>query len=835
MSQNENAQDNEKNEAQEAIPQNEETPQQQQEEQQEQQQQQQPNTDDIINQVSEPQQQQPQQQEDGNNQQAIDNNEPVVVNNDEEEKHIDDDNADAPVDNAVGEEVGETVDEPDEPELPSPEEEKEPDIFAPEFDDKEFIGNPNYTDTKILPTENFNSDILPKRKFLYKILITRPKRDFEAPIINAFQDKNANEESTAGNNEVKGVKSVNDYPLQERPYIEMGFQTPNRAITRTYQVSRKEYKNSYTQVERNFGDIRDKMEHKRHKYLTDTNMLISVENFLNKVRPRMEQSLKSNETINILSNDFDLEKNSQVQSDDKKKNGQQENRTFRDNSAGNKSKKEKGVHIIRGIKETDAFIAHSLMRNFTFDEHIKINGIPYQSQILFWNIKDIEQNSPIFAVETQSEVTCFEFDESNCDNMACALASGQIMFVYFRDLLGILRAHANEDYVSYSKKINIKDYYIYKISSLKGSHKGRVSAIKWMPKGYYINKKNQAVHSPEYKESGVVVTLGEDGRIILWDYKGIELATIKEEELELNLTIKNIQIEVNRVDAIGKMIGTGLDIDIRDGKVLFYVSTDEGQVYAVDMLAKNTSDNPSGNVVQHYYNRYFRPVLYFETSPHFDNIFITVHDFHFCLWDKQHCKPIFISPNLKKSSYTCGKFSPSRPGVLYLCRSNGKIDIWDFLDESHKPSVKDSFIKEQVSSFYLFKYVQPPDENAEKATPKEIEYMLVGDNSGQMTVLEVPTLFRKSTQDEKIIMDEFFKNEISRQEYMDKRYKKLEEDIQNRDPKDKEETGHERELELKYQEETFQGKRKDILVELGITVPKTEEELMKEKMEQENQ
>jgi hypothetical protein len=63
----------------------------------------------------------------------------------------------------------------------------------------------------------------------------------------------------------------------------------------------------------------------------------------------------------------------------------------------------------------------------------------------------------------------------------------------------------------------------------------------------------------------------------------------------------------------------------------------------------------------------------------------------------------------------------------------------------------------------------------------------------------------------------------------------LEEDIQNRDPKDKEETGHERELELKYQEETFQGKRKDILVELGITVPKTEEELMKEKMEQENQ
>lgn len=251
------------------------------------------------------------------------------------------------------------------------------------------------------------------------------------------------------------------------------------------------------------------------------------------------------------------------------------------------------------------------------------------------------------------------------------------------------------------------------------------------------------------------------------------------------------------------------------------------------MTLKNTSDNPAGNVIEHYYNRYFRPVLYFQVSPFFNHIFLTVHDFHFCLWTKGHTKPIFISPNLKKSSYTCGIFSPSRPGVLYLCRSNGKIDIWDFLDESHKPSVKDSFIKETVTSIEIFRYLPPVDENAENQTRTFLEFMLVGDISGQMTVLEVPKLFCEAASDEVNIMKKFFDNEINREAYMEKRYKKLEEDLNNAKASDKEEKETDRELELKYAEEAFVKRRKEIYLELGITPPKTEEELLAEKLAKE--
>jgi len=109
-------------------------------------------------------------------------------------------------------------------------------------------------------------------------------------------------------------------------------------------------------------------------------------------------------------------------------------------------------------------------------------------------------------------------------------------------------------------------------------------------------------------------------------------------------------------------------------------------------------------------NRYFRPIIAFQGSPFWDNIFLTVHDFHFCIWEENRSKPIFQSPNLKSSSYTYGRFSPSRPSVLYITRNNGSIDIWDFLDESHKPSVKESFIKENITFLDIFRYSPNTDE-----------------------------------------------------------------------------------------------------------------------------
>ena len=720
---------------------------------------------------------------------------------------------------------------------------KDEDLFAGPYErliDRKFIPDPNYTDTKILPTENFDSEIKPRRQFFYKILITRPKKEFEAPLGSLFQDKTANEEQTVGNNEIKGVKSVNEFPLADRASIEMGFQTANTTVQKCFQVNKKVQVNSYTQTEKNLNDIKQKFIEKRDKYLSNSNSLMSLENFLNKVKPKMEQALQSNETINIFMNDFDLDKFNRIGNEESSKNtGEQEVRTFRDNSAGNKNKKEKCVHCIRTIDSSIPFIAHSLKRNYTFEELIKIVGVPYQSSVLFWNIKDVEQNSPVFEVETPSEVTCFEFDKNNVNNMVIALSSGQLMFVKFHDLINLLKTHGNTDMYSYLKKSDVRDFYVFNLSSLKWTHQSLISAVKWYPAGYSYKKKGQMIFSKDDHESSIVVSLGEDGIAMIWDFRSLSLHDPKGAQNinDVNDYLQPTRIEVNKVDSIGRIIGTGLEIEeVKEFKFYFYISTDEGQVYCVDIAAKNTADNPTGNVLRHYNNRYFRPVLFFEKSPFFNDIFITVHDFHFSLWSTGRSKPIFMSPNLDNCSYTCGKFSPSRPGVIYLCKSNGEIDTWDLLDESHKPSVKDSFIKEKITSVAIFRYNLPIDENDENQTQTSIEYMLIGDISGQMTLLEVPKLFSEPVNDEKSIMKEFLDNEIARQEYMEMRMKKLDEEsnIKEEEPKEPENDA-ERELEYKYAEENFFNERRKIMKELDLEVPKTAEELEAERKEKEKQ
>jgi hypothetical protein len=80
--------------------------------------------------------------------------------------------------------------------------------------------------------------------------------------------------------------------------------------------------------------------------------------------------------------------------------------------------------------------------------------------------------------------------------------------------------------------------------------------------------------------------------------------------------------------------------------------------------------------------RNYRPTLGLERSPFYEDLVLTIHDFHFAIWktsiDTQDT-PIFRSANTFGSHNTCGCFSPSRPGVVFITKTDG-IDVWDFVD-----------------------------------------------------------------------------------------------------------------------------------------------------------
>ena len=58
----------------------------------------------------------------------------------------------------------------------------------------------------------------------------------------------------------------------------------------------------------------------------------------------------------------------------------------------------------------------------------------------------------------------------------------------------------------------------------------------------------------------------------------------------------------------------------------------------------------------------------------------------FALWQVGGERPVFVSPPCHAASYSAARWSPTRPAVLCLGRTDGVVEVWDCLDATHQPA-----------------------------------------------------------------------------------------------------------------------------------------------------
>lgn len=160
----------------------------------------------------------------------------------------------------------------------------------------------------------------------------------------------------------------------------------------------------------------------------------------------------------------------------------------------------------------------------------------------------------------------------------------------------------------------------------------------------------------------------------------------------------------------------------------FMVATEEGQIGLADWQPpgkddgkakkKANDDEDGGNgggaeapeYVQWATQDHSRPCVALQPSPFFPSLLLSVGDWQFTLWSlpaagSNGCsQPLFSSPTAG-TYLTCGCWSPSRAGVLYIGRQDGCVDIWDLADSSHKPAATVTVSSTRVTSmeFCVFK------------------------------------------------------------------------------------------------------------------------------------
>lgn len=267
----------------------------------------------------------------------------------------------------------------------------------------------------------------------------------------------------------------------------------------------------------------------------------------------------------------------------------------------------------------------------------------------------------------------------------------------------------------------------------------------------------------------------------------------------------------------------------------FYCGTEEGEfVYADWRPHATTTANKGGRdddgerggedggvqYVQWLHRDHSRPIIGLCSSPFFPHIFLTASESHFHLWNvAQHQKdggatsvagsaqggaggnplghehqpgPIFVSP-LATATITCVAFSPTRPGVIFLGKSDGMLEVWDFLDQSHRASFTMGVTACALTSISFRPPIQTTSggssnpagaTGASTATvapstgqtsssgaggasaaaqqPAKQQLVAVGDQIGNLHILEVPRSLARAFSGERQAVETYLKRESER-------------------------------------------------------------------------
>ncbi|NXC47350.1 WDR63 protein, partial [Penelope pileata] len=183
----------------------------------------------------------------------------------------------------------------------------------------------------------------------------------------------------------------------------------------------------------------------------------------------------------------------------------------------------------------------------------------------------------------------------------------------------------------------------------------------------------------------------------------------------------------------------------------FFVGTEDGEIIYSDWAIKVISDSEKGASMKH--NVHNEAVHTVQRSPFFKDIILSVGGWNFAIWKEGVTKGPILQSGSTTRRCTAGHWSLTRPGVFFIGRDDGNIDVWDLLKESHKPSHIQSISASRLTCISPW-----------IASPKQ-QFLAVSDASGVLHVLEIcQTLSHPFSNEEANVLD-YFERRVDRLKY----------------------------------------------------------------------
>ncbi|XP_055258158.1 dynein axonemal intermediate chain 3 isoform X2 [Moschus berezovskii] len=575
--------------------------------------------------------------------------------------------------------------------------------------------------------------------------------------------------------------------------------------------------------------------------------------FLNSVSTSVEIALQQNEIMNTFIHDWKCLAEEEGTFGDKTDTHLKEYQSFTDLH----SLTEKMITCVSWHPVIYGLIAVSVAVRLSFEERVHFSGklLLQPSLILFWSFSD-----PIHPQVVMWDIT------AHADRIENIKAGGSRSKKVTLKPMFLLEPESNKEamYIRHCA-----------VSSIESGHRKVITDIHWLPDTFEINRLGNVFEN----RSGIscqLVTCSADCTICFWDIRPQKALTPqpqaekkKEESIEipfdipttflhldlswkplskiklskgettldhcptkLSLSEDNLLFKAQeKILAQSKAVKAGemnpyqnlenalnnILKPIDDFCTKFFVGTEEGEVIYTDW--KMEKDPETGRFMAKkpvsLYTVHDGAVHTVQRSPFYKDIILTVGGWNVAIWKEGIMTGPLLQSCCAPKRYTSGHWSLTRPGVFYIGREDGYIDIWDLLEKTHEPA------QSQNICITMIMYIKPWTFSAKQ------QFIAIADYYGTLHILEIPWTLSHPSTNEVSSISHYFEREVKHLEYVEQRRiireqekREMELELEKKKVKTFQKSKEQLEAELKMDYESYLELEKNILSNLGLSKQK---------------
>uniref|UniRef100_A0A8D2ALA2 Dynein axonemal intermediate chain 3 n=1 Tax=Sciurus vulgaris TaxID=55149 RepID=A0A8D2ALA2_SCIVU len=245
----------------------------------------------------------------------------------------------------------------------------------------------------------------------------------------------------------------------------------------------------------------------------------------------------------------------------------------------------------------------------------------------------------------------------------------------------------------------------------------------------------------------------------------------------------------------------------------FFVGTEEGEVIYTDWKLERDPDTGRFMTKKpvNLYTVHDGFVHTVQRSPFYNDIVLTIGGWNVAIWKEGVMTGPLLQSCCAPKMYTSGHWSLTRPGVFYIGREDGYIDIWDLLEKTHEPALSQNICITMIT------YIKPWT-----FSPKQ-QFIAIADYYGTLHILEIPWTLSHPSVNEIASVNYYFEREVKHLEYVEQRKiirdqekKEMDLEMEKKKVKTYQKSKEQAEAELKMEYESYLELEKTTLINLGL-------------------